>query len=515
MNYEDMEATILKGFMQDRQIITLALTEGFDADLCAEPASGRLCRAVLDLYTRGGAVDPVSVRNYLESRGLLTADMDRYLQAVVSLRTPDAGRVMAYVEALKNRDSRERLRAVTAELEAFLAGSAPARGDLGQLTTHAIHELMELQKRRTRTRIRPASELVSALVSETETRSGDGQARLLGYSLSPFDRLTALLSGLRRGFYYGIAGAPRRGKTNLTLQLATYVAANHRVPVLFYSWEQSSRVLAARLLAKETGIDPVTILTGEAADQAPLASRLHAARERMARYAPYVFLVEAGRQDTLSRIRAHAYNLMQEFQTDEVVLFFDYLQKIPLDEPVEDWKARTDLISTALAELSLELNVPVVAISPLDKEGCRLDEKPLDDEAVYSPYQRPTMHHSVGSGDLEYDLDVAMVLAKDWKATGELRQLLESQARSAGVDPDSLPQVDIVNLYVDKNRDAPESAASIVQYAFFVTLNTFVELDYKLEKEYRPEFRSHGKLQTIYTHLRESGILPLAAPARR
>jgi replicative DNA helicase len=207
---------------------------------------------------------------------------------------------------------------------------------------------------------------------------------------------------------------------------------------------------------------------------------------------------------------------MQEFQTQEIAIFFDYLQKIPLPQYMEDWKARTDMISTELAEMSLELNCPIFAISPLDKEGCRLDERPVEETEIFNPFNRPTMHHSMGSGDLEYDLDVAMVLAKDWKATHDLRQLIETRAKGEGIDTEDLPHVDIVNLFIDKNRDAPESPSNIVQYAFFVTLNKFVELDYKLEQEYRPDFHGFSKLQEIYTFLREHGFGPardlVAAP---
>jgi replicative DNA helicase len=229
-----------------------------------------------------------------------------------------------------------------------------------------------------------------------------------------------------------------------------------------------------------------------------------------------VHLVEAGRKETLDRIRAHAHNLMQEFQTQDIAIFFDYLQKIPLPQYMDDWKARTDLISTDLAEMSLELNCPIFAISPLDKEGCRLDERPAEEADMFNPFNRPTMHHSMGSGDLEYDLDVAMVLAKDWKATHDLTQLIETRAKGEGIDTEALPKVDIVNLFVDKNRDAPESPSNIVQYAFFVTLNKFVELDYKLEQEYRPDFHGFSKLQEIYAFLREHGFGPsrdlVAAP---
>jgi len=513
MDFEDLEATILKGFVRDRQLITIALNEGFTPELLPSPVARRLCNALIDLYLKRGAeaINEVTVRNHLESRGVLNAEMEHYLRAVISMRPPDAGKLMSYLDALRNHDSRERLQALYTQLDGFLKADG-THGDLVQFTTEMVDKLIELQKQRVRRRLGPVTSILSTL-TEDAARLG-GTEGLLGFSISPFDRLNALLSGLRRGFYYGLAGAPRRGKSNFALELATYVATNHHVPCLYYSWEQTQRVLGARLLAKETGIDPATILAGGTPGGAPIVPQLQSAQERMARFAPYLFLIEGGRQDTLSRIRTHVYNVMQEFQTSDVVIFLDYLQKIPLDEHIDDWKARNDMLSTALAEMSLELNIPIFTISPLDKEGCRLDERPALDDAEYSEFERPTMHHSMGSGDLEYDLDVAMVLAKDWKATRELVEYLESRAKAANLDPDRLPHVDIVNLFVDKNRDAPASASYIVQYAFFVTLNKFVELDYKLEKEYRADFRGFAKLQQIYEYLVETGLLTRAEPAR-
>ncbi len=64
-------------------------------------------------------------------------------------------------------------------------------------------------------------------------------------SIAPYDNLNIAVSGLRPGFYYALGGAPRRGKTNLMLRLATLVARNEKVPVLYYSFEQTRRVLLA------------------------------------------------------------------------------------------------------------------------------------------------------------------------------------------------------------------------------------------------------------------------------
>ncbi|HEV8339600.1 MAG TPA: DnaB-like helicase C-terminal domain-containing protein [bacterium] len=505
MDYHDVETSVLSGFFRDRHIFTIALNEGFHADLMATPAAKRLVKSLFDLYARGTAVDEVAMRAYLDDHGLLSPEMVRYLAVVTQRTPPNAGQIIAYLDLLKAREAREMLTRVHEDLGAFLHKGGDRPLDIVQVTSDAVGQLLEIQKRRIRKTVAPVGQAIGELIEYAENVEPASQ---LGYSIRPFDRLNEVLSGLRRGFYYGLAGAPRRGKTNFALELATYVGANHRIPVLYYTWEQTRRVLAARLMARQTGLNPTWILSGADADGRSVAPRLREAQSAMGRYAPFLYLIEAGRKHSLDRVRAHAYNLMQEFETSEIVIFFDYLQKIPLNEYVDDQRARTDFISTELAEMSLELNCPIFAISPLDKEGCRLDERPADEDEEFSVYNRPTMHHSMGSGDLEYDLDVAMVLAKDWKATHDLTALLESKARAEGLDPAVMPRVDIVNLFVDKNRDAPETAAYIVQYAFFVTLNKFLEVDYKLEKEYRPDFHGFAKTQEIYTYLREGGYIP-------
>jgi len=62
-------------------------------------------------------------------------------------------------------------------------------------------------------------------------------------------------------------------------------------------------------------------------------------------------------------------------------------------------------------------------------------------------------------------------------------------------------------VHLDKNRDAPESIANTIQYAFFVSLNKFVEIGYKTSEEFSSGFRDFAKMQQILEQLREVGLL--------
>lgn len=474
---------------------------GFRPELLPHNAGRMLARVLTDIYgDKEMPLEPVAVGAILRERGLMSPEMRRFVESVTEAPEPDAAQVMAYVDLLKARTSRLRLVEVAKTISDYLESERNDGGDVVDFVGTLIPTLLEIQQQRLSRSSPPTHEFGAKIVREiTAGHSGS----TLGYSLSPFDKLTEVVSGLRRGFYYGLAGAPRRGKTNFALELAASIAARQKIPVLYYSWEQTRRVLFARLLGREALVNPAALLSAEA--NAPtIQGRVKDAWGKMEDGLQTLFLFEAGRHDTVERIKARAHNLMHTHQTDECVIFLDYLQRIPLEENVHDEKARTDFISAKLADMSLELNCPIFAISPLDKEGCRLDEKPGDE---VSEFLRPTMHHCVGSGDLEYDLDVAMVMVKDWVATKNLEELIKTEAKSGRTESDYLPRIDIIDLHLDKNRDAPESLASTIQYAFFVALNKYVELGYKTSDQFTGGFRDFAKMRGILDQLRDVGLL--------
>ena len=499
----DMEVVLLAALARDRFVLAKAVDEGFRAELLGSKAAQTVAAALLLMKNEGTAgLDPLMVRARLDERGELGTEVATLLESVAATRAPALDQVMAYLEVLKDRASRARLWKLGAVLQEYAQHREPGQQGVTEFTANALGELMEIQRQRMRRRLTPVSEVVEQIVKEGEEREG---RVLLGYSVSPFERLNQVLSGLRRGFYYGIAGAPRRAKTNLALHLASAIVANNKIPVLYISWEQTQQVLTARLLAKESGLNPTTLLSENVKRKRGGAEQLEQAVSGASAYARQLYIVEGSREHTLDKIRAMSYNLMHEFRSDGVAIFLDYLQKIPVSNPAADVRMKIDEISTGLADLSMELRCPVVAISALDKEGCRLDDEPTGEDAENELLvrARPTMHHCTGSGDIEYDLDVAIVIAKDWRTSKQLDQFL-GQHHELG-EP---PKIDILNLHVDKNRDAPYEAGGVIQFAFFINQNRLVELRHKGEEEDSPEYRGFAKVQEIYQSLVDGGHLP-------
>jgi replicative DNA helicase len=501
----DLELAILIAIASDRYLLNKAADEGFQPELLQSLPARAIATTLMTLREQGtSSIDLLLLKTQVEERGLATPQVSEYLEKMSRFRPPQLDQMMSYLELLKDRSSRERLSGLASKIQGYASQKEASSTPIVDFTADALQELLEIQKQRVRKRLTPVGEFVKRIAREMEERP-KGKI-LLGRSVAPFQRLDEALSGLRPGFYYGLAGAPRRGKTNLALQLAGAVATNHQIPVLFYSWEQTQRVLTARLIGKESGLNPTALLTEDLASVPGGAERMAKALTATHGYGRFLFLVEGNRRDTIERIRACAYNLMHEFRVDSTAIFLDYLQKIPLTNPPSEAQARIDEISTGLADLSLELACPVFAISSLDKEGCRLDDEPAGedhyDELQVRP--RPTMHNCTGSGDIEYDLDVALILSKDWHATKELEGLLRSKYSGA---PSQVPKIDIMVLHIDKNRDAPQEAGAAIHYAFFVHENRFVELGYKSEDQDNPDFHQFAKVQEILAFLVAEGHL--------
>lgn len=506
---KEVEAKVLGALLNDRYLLSRVMSDGFNPDVFSDTNYRIIFKTVWDMsQIPGQIIDWITIETELKKKEWYSPEVGQAMATVREEETPQADQLMAYVEILKDQSLRDKMLKLSKVMSNYCQHKGQYKDqDYLEFSSRIVQTLIEMQKQKARKRIAPLKETIQE-IKEITSREPDGQEKLLGYNVSPFDRLQELLSGIRKGFYYGVAGPPRRGKTTFTLDLASRLAENNKFPVLFYTWEQTRRTLAARLLGRECYINPVKLLTEVSPDESQRHALVQKVIERSQAYSNNLFVIEAGRQDTIERIKAQAYNIMHEYRTNDIAIFFDYLQKIPLQRQYEDIKGQVNEASAQLADLSLELECPVFAISSMDKEGCKLDEKPPSyDEFSTTYFARPTMHNCVGGGDLEYDLDVALVLSKDWVATKNLQDRLSLKDKSEAI-PD-LPQIDIINLHVDKNRDSAGESAPTIQYAFFITINKFVEVGFKTEEEYSKEFRGFAKAEDMFGTLLDTGIFKL------
>ena len=497
---DEIEITILNGFINDQYLLGKTLNEGFNEDMFKNIHSKYIFRMIQDVYAGAGrekVVDPIIIRNKLEQNRLFDENMKKFYEAVVKAKTPQLSQVMAYLGIMREQSAKYNLREISNKIENFIKG----RDKEGKMTfidfsSDISKELRDMQRSQTQKEIQLIKSQMIEIAQDINIREVEGEKDCLGYSVKPFSDLNSAISGIRRAFLYGIAGAPRRGKTNFTLELSTLVASNNKIPVLFFTWEQTKKNLTYRLLAKETRINPDTLQRKRIKANPENDIKFAQGWVKMEKYMNNLYVIEGTKEDTIDRIKAHAYNAMQDHKVDEVMIVCDYIQKMPIAKSYDNEKFRVEELSTDLKRLSIELNSPVIIISSLNKEGCMIEVTENDDD-------RPGLYHCKGSGDIEYDLDCAMILSKDWGDTKELRSQMANMAEAMNKDSLHLPKIDILNLHLDKNRDAPEGKSSCVQFFFFIEENRFFELGYK---ESTNAYR-YSKIETLIKQLMQDGYI--------
>jgi replicative DNA helicase len=263
-------------------------------------------------------------------------------------------------------------------------------------------------------------------------RRADGR-ELLGLDCG-FGHLNEVLNGLPDGVII-LAGAPSCGKTTLAKQIADTVAEVEKVPVLFYSFEQSAEELRIKSLARLSSVDSRRIWKGRAGDMD--WKKVEAAAEAYRQGpGPYLTVIEAGRKDTVEAIRAAALMAQRKAGGGRVLLVLDYLQIIPAgNESPDALRERIDANLSELRRLSRDLKSPVLVVSTMNRDAYRKNE-------------RPTMAALKESGGIEYSADAVVCL---WRDKGESETLTRD-----------LPiKTDRIEAHVLKNRNGELSKVKL------------------------------------------------------
>jgi replicative DNA helicase len=205
------------------------------------------------------------------------------------------------------------------------------------------------------------------------------------------DRLT---SGLQPAELIIIAGRPSMGKSALATNIAQHAAAATRKPVAMFSLEMSKESLVLRMLCSEARVDSTKVRTGYLSEQD--FPRLAMAAGRLA---DLPFFIDDSPAISVLELRAKARRLMRESGLGLIIV--DYLQLMRAHKDVDNREQEISLVSRSLKALAKELNVPVVALSQLN----RAVEQRAD--------KRPLMADLRESGAIEQDADVIAFIYRD------------------------------------------------------------------------------------------------------
>lgn len=364
---QDLEAerSVLGGMMISKDAIADVIEQVRGTDFY-RPAHEAIYDAIIDLYGRGEPADAITVADELTKRG----EMGRiggaaYLHTLIA-SVPTAANAGFYARIVRERSILRKL--VEAGTRIVQLGYATDGGDVDELVNNAQAEVYAVTERRASEDYAPLSEIIGGTVDEIEAAGHRGEGMVgVPTGFSDLDRLT---NGLHPGQMIVIAARPAIGKSTVGIDIVRSAAIKHNMAAVVFSLEMSRNEITMRLLSAEARVHLQKLRTGQMGEEdwAKIAAT-------MGRISEAPLFIDDSPNMSLMEIRAKCRRLKQRHDLKIVVI--DYLQLMTSGKRVESRQQEVSEFSRALKLLAKELEVPVIAISQLNRgPEQRTDKKP-------------------------------------------------------------------------------------------------------------------------------------------
>lgn len=361
------EQAVLGGMLLSKDAIADVLEKLRPGDFY-RPAHQNVYDAILDLYGRGEPADAVTVAAELDRRGLLRRIGGApYLHTLIST-VPTAANAGFYAGIVAEKALLRRL--VEAGTRVVQYGYAGAEGaDVNEIVDRAQSEIYDVTERRTAEDFVPLEELLQPTMDEIDAiASQGGIARGVPTGFVELDEVT---NGLHPGQMIIIAARPGVGKSTLGLDFMRSCSIKHQMPSVIFSLEMSKSEIVMRLLSAEAKIKLADMRSGRMSDDD--WTRL---ARRMSEISEAPLFIDDSPNLTMMEIRAKARRLSQKAGLRLIVV--DYMQLMTSGKKYESRQQEVSDFSRSLKLMAKELDVPVVAISQLNRgPEQRTDKKPM------------------------------------------------------------------------------------------------------------------------------------------
>ena len=387
----EAEQSVLGGLMLDNDA-WLQVVEKLTAQDFYRRDHAAIFRAVEALANDNKPYDIITLSQWLDTQQQLEMVGGIQYLAQLADNTPTAANIAAYADIVRDRAVlRNLIRAGTEIAETGFRPEGRATAELIDIAERTVFELAERESRgrkgfqRMRDLLKTAIERIDELFQRDNPITGVAT----GYY-----ELDGMTSGLQPSDLVIIAGRPSMGKTAFAINIAQNVAVKEKLAVAVFSMEMPSEQLAMRMLSSIGRIDQHKVRTGKLGDDD--WPRLTHAVGVLSDVNLYIDDTPAL---TPGDLRARCRRLAREQQLGLIVI--DYLQLMTVPGSTENRATEISEISRSLKALAKELNVPVIALSQLNRGLEQRSDK------------RPVMSDLRESGAIEQDADLIMFIYRD------------------------------------------------------------------------------------------------------
>jgi len=428
----EAEQSILGSILLDNQALNNVLEILSVKDFYNE-AHRRIFAATIELSDRNEPCDLITLTNILKNNKQLDAVGGMaYLASLVD-NVPSAANAAYYAKIVKEKAI---LRMLIGTATEILKNSYDTRAEIDQVLDKAEHAIFEISENKIRPAFFPIKDIIKDNFKTIE-RLYERKSLITGVPTG-FEKIDELTSGLQKSELIIIAGRPSMGKTAFALNIASHAAVEMGLPVAIFSLEMAKEQLAMRMLASEAKVDSQRLRQGRLGETD--WPKLTIAAGRLSD-AP-IFIDDKPAIMVLE-MKAKARRLKAESGLELIVL--DYLQLMRGGGNRDSREQEISEISRSLKALAKELNVPVIALSQLNRK--------VEDRTN----RRPQMADLRESGAIEQDADLIAFIYRD-----ELYNKSEDN-----------PEKGMAEIIIGKQRNGP---VGTVKLAFLEKYTSFENL---------------------------------------
>ncbi|GAA5122953.1 replicative DNA helicase [Haloechinothrix salitolerans] len=383
------EQSVLGGMLLSKDAIADVIEVVRPGDFY-RPAHQAVYDCILDLYGRGEPADPITVSAELERRGELgRVGGAPYLHTLIAT-VPTAANAGYYAEIVSEKAILRRLVEAGTRIVQYGYGAADSSGAaVDEVVDRAQAAIYEVTERRASEDYIALEELLQPTMDEIDAiASNGGTAEGVPTGFADLDEVT---NGLHAGQMVIVAARPGIGKSTLGMDFVRSCSIKHGLTSVIFSLEMSRTEIVMRLLSAEAKIRLQDMRGGRMTDDD--WTRL---ARRMSEISEAPLFIDDSPNMTMMEIRAKARRLKQRHDLQLIVV--DYMQLMTSGKKVESRQQEVSEFSRQLKLLAKELEVPLVAISQLNRGPEQRTDK------------RPMLSDLRESGSLEQDADIVLLI---------------------------------------------------------------------------------------------------------
>ena len=383
----EAEISVLGSMLLDNEAINL-VTEILRTDNFYKTSHQHIFDTIVNIYNKNNAVDLVILKDELKKQSLLEKVGGAEYLMELEESVPLASNVEYYAKIVREKTIKRDLITATAKIQQEAYNDSLESEELLDV---AEKEIFDITQRKFSS---PTIKLFNILHDTFDHISNlhDREGRLTGISTGYYD-LNDITSGLQKSELIVIAARPSMGKSSLVLNIAEHAGTKEKKPTLIFSMEMSAQQVAQNMLCSKAKIDAHLLRTGKLDDNQ--FSNLSLAMGDLSESEIFI-------DDTpglgLLELRAKARRLKLQHNIQMIIV--DYLQLMEARK-AENRQQEISSISRGLKALARELEVPVIAVSQLNRS--------VETREGHTP----RMSDLRESGSIEQDADVIILLHRE------------------------------------------------------------------------------------------------------